>query len=432
MWRRIGALIRKEFIQMRRDRRTLAMMVLLPVLWLVAFGYAVNFDIETIHVDVVDHADNGDSRELIRQIRNQKDFSLEGIVTVSEGREGLKQGSTDVVITIPQGYTGLPRAKEETLQVQVDGSRLFTAQSSLRKVNEFLLDVQKGNMNRLQEELEQSLQKGATPAIDLSQTPMWAQLERMMPPQALERFQNEWAKGMERQAKESMEERVEKIKEQFPDPERMKPEVEVLYNPDIRSVNYMIPGLVGLVLIFITTLMTALGIVREKERGTLEQLVVTPLRSFELMVGKLIPYFLIAVVDFLLVFAVGIQLFDVPFRGEVLPFLVVSLLFLLGSLGMGLLVSSVSQNQQQAMQLAVLTLVPQIILSGFIFPLEAMPWGIRWISWLMPLTYFLPVSRDVFLKGANPFDYTMEVSVLAVYAVLFLGVAALRFRRNLG
>lgn len=432
MWRRIGALIQKEFIQMRRDRRTLAMMVMLPVLWLVAFGYAVNFDIETIQVDVVDHADNGDSRELIRQIRNQEDFSLTGIVSTTEGREDLKQGSTDLVITIPAGYSGLPRKKEETLRVQVDGSRLFTAQSALRKVNEFLLDEQKENMNRLQDEMEKSLQEGKTATVDLSQTPVWPHLEQMMPPQALERFQSEWAKGMERQVKESIEKRVERVKEQFPDPEQMKPEVDVLYNPDIRSVHYMIPGLVGLVLIFITTLMTALGIVREKERGTLEQLVVTPLRSFELMVGKLIPYFLIAVVDFFLVFAVGIQLFDVPFRGEVLPFLAVSLLFLLGSLGMGLLVSTVSQNQQQAMQLAVLTLVPQIILSGFIFPLEAMPWGIRWVSWLMPLTYFLPVSRDVFLKGANPFDYTMEVSVLAVYAVLFLGVAALRFRRNLG
>lgn len=425
-------MVQKEFIQLRRDRRTLAIMIILPVLWLVAFGYAVNFDIDTIDVVVADEADHADSQDVIRQIEENEDFHLKGKATPGEGRSELTRGEADVLVIIPEGYNGFSREEDEKLKVQVDGSRLFSAQSALRKVNEFLLDVQKENMTQLQDEIREELEQSDVPTPDLSGSPAFAKLQRVLPPQELRQFQETLKDQVENNAREQMDARLEKMEELFPDPDRMKPEVDVLFNPDIKSVNYMIPGLVGLVLIFVTTLMTALGIVREKERGTLEQLVVSPLRSFELMLGKLFPYFLIAVVDFLLVFSVGIFLFDVPFRGEVLPFLLVSLLFLTGSLGMGLLVSMVSQNQQQAMQLAVLTLVPQFILSGFVFPLEAMPWGIRWVSCLMPLTYFLPVSRDVFLKGTHPFDYTTEVAVLAVYAVLFLGVAALRFRRSLG
>lgn len=209
------------------------------------------------------------------------------------------------------------------------------------------------------------------------------------------------------------------------------PEVDVLYNADLKSVHYMIPGLVGLVLIFITTLMTALGVVREKERGTLEQLIVSPLRPFELMLGKVLPYMIIATLDFAVVFAAGVYWFDVPFRGDLFSFILVALLFLFSSLGMGLLVSTVSQNQQQAMQLAVMTLVPQILLSGFIFPLEAMPWGIRWIAYVLPLSYFLPISRDVFLKGMSAWDYPLEFAVLAFFGVFFLLVATIRFRRSL-
>jgi ABC-2 type transport system permease protein len=193
----------------------------------------------------------------------------------------------------------------------------------------------------------------------------------------------------------------------------------------------MVPGLLGLVLIFITTLMTALGVVKEKERGTLEQLIVSPLTSFELILGKLLPYMIIASVDFLLVFAVSHFVFKVPFTGDLLSYLLVALLFLFASLGLGLFVSTVSQNQQQAMQLAVLMLVPQFILSGFVFPLEAMPWAIRFLAYLMPLTYFLPISRDAFLKGMSAWDHPLPFAALCLFAVFFLLIATIRFRRSL-
>jgi ABC-2 type transport system permease protein len=301
-------------------------------------------------------------------------------------------------------------------------------------VNEFLFRVQKESLAGLQEEIKRSMtSQGGVIHLDPARLrdPRLAALFRQMPAEQRQQLQAALQDAIGRSLASAVQQRSETISRLFPATELLQPSVKVWYNPDLKSVYYMIPGLVGLVLIFVTTLMTALGVVREKERGTLEQLIVSPLRPWELMVGKLLPYMLIAVIDFLLVMAVGVWVFDVPYRGDLGAFLLVALLFLTGSLGLGLLISTVSQNQQQAMQLAVLTLVPQFILSGFVFPLEAMPWGIRWLSYLMPLTYFLPISRGAFLKGISPFEATTGLWVLAVYAVLFILIATVRFRRSL-
>lgn len=404
MFRRIGALVRKEFIQLSRDKRTLAMMILIPVLWLIAFGYAVNFDVNDLHVFVVNEAGNADAEKVIKRIDENEKLRITEHGTRKEAEKALRLGTTDVVLIFPKHYASVPKANSEQMKIWVDGSRLFTAQSAVREVNEELIQLQKENMKSIQQSAEKGLASRNT------------QLPPLIPPQIFKQIQQTM---------------LTKLKDLFPDPDRISPEVEVFFNPDLKSVNYMIPGLMGLVLIFITTLMTALGIVREKERGTLEQLIVSPLSSFELILGKILPYMLIASIDFALVMIVGTYWFHVPFTGDLFSYLLASLLFLFASLGVGLLVSTLSQNQQQAMQLAVLTLVPQIILSGFIFPLDAMPWGIRWLSYLMPLTYFLPISRDVFLKGLSAWDHPTAFAMLAVFAVLFVLVATVRFRRSL-
>lgn len=431
MKRRMGAMVKKEFIQLSRDRRTLAMMILLPVIWLVAFGYAVSFDIDQVNVVAVDQAENEASRNLLKELAARDEFVLEKMEDEQQAEKRLSEGEADVVILFPAAYRTFPQQKEEQLEVRVDGSRLFTAQSALRKVNDFLLDLQQEQIETVQEEVQKLLEAADEPLIDLSSSEELAVLSQVLPAEQMEKLQGALGKVMAEAAEERAEAVKGQMEELFPDADQIGPTVEVLYNPDLKSVHYMIPGLVGLVLIFITTLMTALGIVREKERGTLEQLIVSPLRPFELILGKLLPYMFIALIDFLLVLGVGVTLFDVPFTGEVGSFFLVALLFLIGSLGIGLLISMVSQNQQQAMQLAVLTLVPQFILSGFVFPLEAMPWGIRWVAYLMPLTYFLPISRGVFLKEASAFDFPFEFGILTVYAVLFITVAAIRFRRSL-
>ncbi len=182
-------------------------------------------------------------------------------------------------------------------------------------------------------------------------------------------------------------------------PSRCRRRVTVLYNPDLTTSDIMIPGLCGVVLVFVGTIITSLGVVRERQSGTLEQLAVMPLRPRDVFLGKIVPYFLVAAVDLAIVLAVGIAIFGVPFRGNPAVFGLGALLFLFVTLGIGVLISSVSQNQGQAIQLAVMTLLPQVLLSGLIFPLTSIAAGVRWISYLLPLTYFNQISRGVMLRA---------------------------------
>lgn len=353
MGRRLASLIRKEFIQIRRDRRTLGMMLVIPFLWLVVFGYAATFDVRHIRTAIA--GDPSDVRTAAITAALQRNGYFDVVETGLSGRAALetaiREGRASVGIQPPQAG--------RAAVFLVDGSDLFTAQTAARQLQLLSADL----------------------AGSAAGTPV--------------------------------------------------AKVEVLYNPELRSANVMIPGLVGVVMVFIATIMTALGVVRERERGTLEQLMVSPLRPTELMVGKIVPYVLIAFVDLLIVLAAGVFLFNVPFTGNPLLFLAFSLLFLITCLAIGLLVSTVSQTQQQALQMAVFTLLPQILLSGFIFPLAAIPWTVRWVAYLAPLTYFLPISRGMFLKGQGFADLWMYGAVLLGYTVVLVGLATLQFRRRL-
>ena len=207
--------------------------------------------------------------------------------------------------------------------------------------------------------------------------------------------------------------------------------VQILYNPNLSTSWIMIPGLTGLILVFIGTLVTSLGIVRERQSGTIEQLAVMPFRPWDVIFGKIVPYLLVASVDLVMIVVVGMLLFGVPFVGSVATFALGAVLFLMVTLGMGVLISTVSQNQGQAIQLAIMFLVPQVLLSGLIFPISSMAAGVRWIAYVLPLTYFVQISRGVMLKG-TPIDALWEPLVLlAALAVVVLGLAVLRFRRDL-
>lgn len=432
MGKRLWALVKKEFIQLKRDRRTLAMLIILPVLWLVAFGYAVNFDIEELRVAWIDEADNESSRKLWDHLQKNEHFQLIGTNwSRNLAKEAMEDGEIDAAVIIPKNYEWLS-AKSKPL-VWVDGSELFSSQSFVRYFQEAWGDVQQDHFEAVKSDVWETMtETGGSMEVDVGQLPQFQELTREIPAEQLPHFHESLKRGLQEQIQDNLDNRIEQVMETFPDLSEVQPEVDILYNPDMKTVHFMIPGLVGLVLIFITTLMTALGIVKEKERGTLEQLAVSPLSSFELMLGKVLPYVLIALVDFLVVFAIGVWWFDVPFKGDVLPFFAVSLAFLVCSLGIGLLVSTVSETQQQAMQLAIFTLVPQFILSGFVFPLEAIPWGIRWISYLMPLTYYVPISRGVFLKGTEMAAFVQPALILTGLAVFVILIASLRFRRKLG
>jgi ABC-2 type transport system permease protein len=205
----------------------------------------------------------------------------------------------------------------------------------------------------------------------------------------------------------------------------------VLFNPGLKTPVIMVPGLVGIILVFVGTLATSLGVVRERQAGTMEQLAVMPLRPRDVFLGKVLPYFVVATVDLVVVVAAGILLFDVPFRGSAAVFALGALLFLFVTLGLGVLISSVSENQGQAIQLALMTLLPQVLLSGLIFPLSAMAAGVRWLGYILPLTYFIQISRGVMVRGTPLDALAVPLAALAGLGLAVFVLAVVRFRRDL-
>jgi ABC-2 type transport system permease protein len=343
MW----AMIVKEFRQVRRDRRTLAMMIVLPVLLLVVLGYAASFDVKTITVV----ASGPQAGAVAGLLRSPFDVTQ---TAASRGpswaREQLRDGMAEVAVV-----TGGARP-----QVLIDGSQLFSAKAALAALA--------------------GLQQRAA-----SQHGGFA----------------------------------------------LHPKVTVLYNPGLTTSAIMIPGLCGVVLVFVGTIITSLGVVRERQSGTLEQLAVMPLKPRDVYLGKIVPYFLVAAVDLAIVLGVGIAIFGVPFRGSPATFGLGALLFLFVTLGIGVLISSVSQNQGQAIQLAMMTLLPQVLLSGLIFPLTSIAAGVRWIAYFLPLTYFNEISRGVMLR-AEPIAALWQPFVfLALLGAIVVTSATLRFRSYL-
>ena len=214
---------------------------------------------------------------------------------------------------------------------------------------------------------------------------------------------------------------------------RLELRPRVWYNPELRSSHFMVPGMLGLLLMLVTMVLTALAIVKEKERGTMEQLAVTPISPAALILGKLIPFVMIGLVDVLLVVAAAMVVFGLPVRGSLLLLLALSLLFILTSLGLGLFVSTLAQTQQQAMMMAVFfVMVPMVFLSGFVFPIENMPVWIQAVTWLMPPRYYFTIVRGLFLKGVGIGELADEAAALAVSGAVVFGLAVLRFRKRLG
>jgi ABC-2 type transport system permease protein len=351
----VRAIAVKEFRELRRDRRTLAMLFLLPFLFLVVFGYAASFDIEDVPTAVVGPGAAAAAGLLPETF---------AIVTTDEGgdraaaQDLLRRGEAVVAVVTPAADGG-------TATVFVDGTELFAAQASLRRLAELQADAPGGG--------QVSPAGGAAPTVRVS----------------------------------------------------------VLFNPELRTAVIMIPGLCGIILVFVGTIATALGVVRERQSGTMEQLAVMPFRPRDVFLGKIAPYLLIAAADMVIVVVAGMLLFDVPFRGSVATFALGALLFLFVTLGTGVLISSVSQTQAQALQLAVMTMVPQFLLSGLFFPLYSMPWAVRWIGYLLPLTWFIKVARGVMVRGAPLSALWLPLLVLAVMATVVFTVSTLRFRRDL-
>src|SRR6266446_6709695 len=355
---RVWSIVAKEFIQIRRDPRTLAIVLVMPLMQLVLFGYAINTAVDHIATIVYDQAQDAQSRSFLSSFFNTGYFDPTGqAASLEEVRQAIDAGRARVGIVVPPDFShDMLAGRPAQAQVLVDGSDPNTAQTALLVAGTLA-------------------QRGTSAAIDVRPV--------------------------------------------------------VLYNPGMQSINFMIPGLLGLILQFQTLLLTAFAVVRERERGTLEQLVVTPVKPWELMLGKILPYVAIAFANVFLASAIGRFWFGVEFAGSFALLLALAALFLLSSLGLGLLVSTVSQTQTQAMQLALFIMLPSIILSGFVFARENMPHPIRELGLLIPLTYFLQILRGVILKGVGVEVLWPQVLALLIFGVAVFGLSANRFRKTL-
>jgi ABC-2 type transport system permease protein len=371
------ALIVKEFRELGRDRRTLAMVVGLPLLLLIIFGYAANFTVSTLDTAVVGSgaAQAVDRIDAIPQAKDHlhvvvTDGSLSGMAARTRAVHLLRDGRAAVAI-VPDG---------DRLTVDIDGSNLFAAQSA--KILFSQLASRAAAQAQAASQAQSQTPGAAVPAAGQSQSV----------PQLT---------------------------------------VRVLFNPDLKTSWVMIPAIIGLILAFVGMIVTSIGLVRERETGTLEQLAVMPLRPGAVVMGKIVPYLLLASFDMAVVTLLGMWIFGVPFRGSVLLFAAGALLFLFTVLGLGVLISSVSQTTGQAVQMAVMFLLPQILLSGMIFPLDAMAAGVRWIGYLLPLTWFVKISQGVMVRGAGWGPLWFPLAVLAFMAVVAFGAAVLRLARSL-
>ena len=371
---RIAAILVKELRQLGRDPATLAMLLALPLFLLLMFGYAISLDVRHIQLAVLDRDRTRASRDFIQDFLHSEYFDLR-VTLDSESQIDplLDEGTALVALVVPSGF-GRAAAAGHAVQVQaiVDGSNGTTAATAIGYVQAVAADWSERALVRA---LKRAGAAGSRSTMDF------------------------------------------------------RP--RVLFNPELRSANFLVPGLIVLILIMSAVMSTALSIVREKERGTMEQLTVSPLRPLELVLGKAVPYFLIGLVSAATILAASRILFGVTVKGSLLDLAGVTVVFLLGCVGFGVLLSTLSDSQQVAFLLSVLlTLLPVFILSGFVFPFRNMPGIIQAVSYILPGRYYLAALRAIMLKGAGFPAYGNQVLALAVFALATSGLSILRLRRS--
>jgi ABC-2 type transport system permease protein len=372
---RLYSLIRKEFIQISRDPRTLVLVLILPLVQLFLLGYAATNDIRNVPLAVFNQDPGPESRALLEAYRAADYFSLDFEVgSEREIRELIDSGSARVGLVIPPDYSArLKSGSIAEVAVILDGSDPTVASTALNAAQSI------GQHHATRILADRLAQRGLPIAMQMP----------------------------------------------------IDVRTQVWYNPDMVSAYFMIPGVIGMILYAITSILTATAIVRERERGTIEQLIVTPIRSWELVVGKLLPYVILAFFNTTEVLLIGALWFKLPIRGDLGLLMLLSGLFLASSLGIGLLVSTVAKTQQEATLTVFMTLLPGIFLSGFFFPIEAMPRILQWLSYLIPLRYYLVIIRSLLLKGVGAETLAGEILALSIFGSAIMTAAVLRFRKRL-
>lgn len=374
-FRRMLTIVRKEWLHIIRDPRTLGLVIIMPVMMLFLLGYAVANDVEDIPLVVADLSHTEESRTLVDKLTVSGFFKYTHTAqSENEILEMLDAGLVKAGVFIPENFgRSISTGNVGTVQFYIDGSNPTVAQTAQ-------LAAETISQSMSQEILIKRLERSGTG------------MELNLPVDARLRY---------------------------------------LYNPDMKRMNFMIPGLVAIILQIQTLLLTAFAIVREREQGTLEQLIVTPVRSWELMMGKILPFVVVAFVNVIMTVAVGAIWFGVKVAGSIALLAVLSLIFLLGSLGLGVFISNISKTQMQAMYMASFIMIPSFILAGLLFPRENMPWPAYYAGYLLPVTYFLEIVRGIILKGAEFATLWGWIWPMAVFSIIVFFASVFMFHKRL-
>jgi len=384
MWERIREIIRKEFLQTLRDPRMLGLLFAPPLLQLVIFGYAVNLDVEYTRTAWMDMDRTPESRELLDAFRGSRYFAVTAIPSRDdEVRKLLDGGEVLAVIRVLPGFSrDIQRGNPAAVQILIDGTNSNTAAIVSAYASQIVASYA---LKVLQDQQNSRLMSGTLAAGGPAGAPL----------------------------------------------PRLSAQPRVWFNPDLRSRVYFVPGVVVNIIALVTIMLTSMSIVREREIGTMEQLMVTPIRPIELILGKLLPFAAVGIFEVVLVVTAALLIFQTPLRGSILFLFACSLVFLLTTLGVGLFISTISHTQQQAMMSSFFFFMPALLLSGFAFPVRNMPTVVQYLTYLNPVRYFMEIVRGLFLKGVGLQFLWPQVLALLVLGIAILGISSLRFRKRL-
>ena len=365
--RTIRAIMRREFIDVLRDRRSLFLTFLYPISMLIMYGYGIRYDVDNVPLTVLDYSETPESRDLIQQMTRSGYFRVTRFARTERDVEyDLTNDVAGAAAVIPRDFADQLRSRQPTnVQILIDGSDSNTA----------------------------TIAQGYALAIVGRFAADWNRAPGSVPIEAVSR---------------------------------------VWYNSELKSVNFIVPGVIAVIMMIVGAILTALSIVKEKERGSIEQILVSPIRPVEMMIGKIVPYVVIALIDLAIIVAAGYVVFEVPIKGSLFQLAIFALLYLVCSLGVGVFVSTIAESMQTAMIAAVfMSLMPSVLLSGFVFPLEHMPIPIQILSYFFPGRYFVNAIRGIYLKGVGVEVLWPEAVYLCLFAVAIIGLSAARFRDKL-
>jgi ABC-2 type transport system permease protein len=373
----LWAIARKEFIQIRRDKAIIYMVFIFPLMMLILYGFGIRYDVKSVPMAIFDQDGTQTSRQYIERFERSPYFTVQRYArSYSELESGINRGTTRIGIVIPPNFSErLSSNREAVVQLLVDGADNNTATIALSYASAISRTYSTGIV---MQQLEAVLRNMNLPVPAVSAEP------------------------------------------------------RIWFNPDLESVQFIVPGIIAVIMMIVGTVLTAVTIVKEKEQGTIEQIVSSPVKKYELMIGKTVPYAVLAYLDFLIIVVASYLMFGIHIKGSIPLLLVTAFFYLIGVLGIGILVSTVTQTQISAMFAAIMaSMLPAILLSGFIFPIRQMPAALQALTIVVPARYFIEILRDIYLKGLGLESFWRETLYIMVFGVVMIALAAHRFRKKL-